>query len=121
MQETKPVTIRMFGTLYTLRKERGLRTSIEMSMPVNGRKALEIAMDLNLPLATIGCIYCNHRTYDLHHVICPGDRVAFVPKSVPGPHMCLQNFTRLRGNEESGAEIIAAKASLAAVANPSFV
>lgn len=96
MQEPKPVSVRMFGRLHTLRKERGLQPSLEITLTATGRKASDIAMDLNLPLDVIGCIYCNHIPADLYHMVQPGDRIAFVPKSVPGPHQRYQSFPWLK-------------------------
>lgn len=92
MQEPKPVSVHMFGSLYTLRKERGLQPSLELTLTSTDRKASDIAMDLNLPLDVIGSIYCNHLPADLYHIVQPGDRIAFVPKSVPGPHQRYQGF-----------------------------
>jgi len=91
-QSTK---VLMFGTLYTLQKARGLSPSIEISLRPEGRKAGEIAGDLNLPVELIGGIYCNHLASDLNQVVRPGDRLAFVPRSVPGPHRCFFGFPTL--------------------------
>ncbi len=92
MQELKPVSVRMLGTLHRLRKEKGLQPYLEITLATSGRKASDIAMDLNLPLNVIGSIYCNHIPADIYHMVHPGDRIAFVPKSVPGPHQRYQGF-----------------------------
>ena len=94
MPTKKSATVVMFGSLYTLQKQRGLSPHLEISLDPAGRSAIEIACELNLPLEMIGNIYCNHLFSDLSQVIRPGDRVAFVPRSIPGPHSCLQGFPR---------------------------
>ena len=84
--ESTLVTVRMFGVLHSLRRSRGLATTVELELPPEGRTAREIALDLELPLDRIEAVFCNHRTYELDHRVHPGDRVAFVPPGVPGPH-----------------------------------
>jgi hypothetical protein len=91
MSETTPrqtalVTVRMFGLLHSLRRSRGLPATVELEIPEEGKSAFEIAQLLDLPLERIEAVFCNHRTYDLNHRIYPGDRIAFVPPGVPGPH-----------------------------------
>lgn len=92
MTSTDPVTILMFGDFYKLQRERGLPTTTELQLNSVGKRALEIAGELALPIDAIGCIYCNHRPAGLLKMIRPGDRVAFVPRSIPGPHNCLQGL-----------------------------
>jgi hypothetical protein len=92
MEKKENVTILMFGALCRFRQERGLSTTLELSVPPEGRRALDIAGSLGLPLESIGVIYYNHRPASLQQLVQPGDRVAFVPKSVPGPHQGLQGF-----------------------------
>jgi len=82
----KPTTIRMFGLLHTLRKQKGLPVTIDLQLPAEGKTARDIAQELELPLDKIEAVFCNHLTYPLDHVILPGDRVAFVPHGTPGPH-----------------------------------
>lgn len=78
--------IRMFGLLHTFRKKQGLPVSVEMQIPPEGRSALEIAQELELPIDKIEAVFCNHTAYCLDHIIMPGDRVAFAPEGTPGPH-----------------------------------
>jgi hypothetical protein len=80
------VTIRLFGVLHTARKEKGLPDVVTVAVPPEGRPAEGIARELDLPLDKIEAVFVNHRTYDLGHVIRPGDAVAFVPQGTPGPH-----------------------------------
>jgi len=79
-------TVRMFGCLHTIRKERGLEPHAEITLPPEGRKAEDIALDLDLPLDRIEGVFVNHFVYDLDRIVKPGDQVAFVPTGVPGPH-----------------------------------
>lgn len=80
------VTVRMFGCLHTLRKERGLPTTVEVAVPAEGMTGAELATALEMPLDRIEGVFCNRTVYPIKHVIMPGDRVAFVPEGTPGPH-----------------------------------
>lgn len=85
-KENKPAIVRMFGLLHTLRTRQGLPAALEMALPPEGRTAVEIALDLRLPLDRIEAVFCNHVARPLDHRIMPGDRIAFVPYGTPGPH-----------------------------------
>lgn len=80
------VTVRLFGALHTLRRERGLPATADIELPSEGKTGEEIAAELGLPLELIEAVFCNHVACDLGHVIRPGDQVAFVPRGTPGPH-----------------------------------
>lgn len=80
------IHIRMLGFLYTYRRKQGLETSFELSLPPEGKSALEIARELELPIDRIEAVFCNNTIYSLDHRIMPGDSVAFVPHGTPGPH-----------------------------------
>jgi len=78
-------TVRMFGALHTIRKNRGLESVAEVSIPPGGCAASVLASELDLPLERIEAVFINHQVYSLDHCIQPGDRVAFVPTGIPGP------------------------------------
>jgi len=80
------VTVRMFGALHTLRKERGMPVIDEVAIPAEGLTGVELAELMDLPLEMIEGVFCNRTVYPLRHTIMPGDRVAFVPEGTPGPH-----------------------------------
>ncbi|MCG2808270.1 MAG: MoaD/ThiS family protein [Coriobacteriia bacterium] len=80
------VTVRMFGVLCTLRKERDEPTTVQIDVPAQGIPASQIADQLGLPDELIEGVFCNHTVYGMGHIIHPGDRVAFVPYGTPGPH-----------------------------------
>lgn len=82
-------TVRMFGALHTVRKERGLQPTADVAIPREGRAAKDVARDLDLPLDKVEAVFINRKAYGLDHVIHPGDRVAFVPTGIPGPHRFL--------------------------------
>lgn len=86
MSASKPAVIRMYGMLHTIRKKQGLPVRVEVQIPPEGKRASTIARELQLPLEKIEAVFCNHRTYPLDHVIKAGDRVAYVPCGIPGPH-----------------------------------
>ena len=78
-------TVRMFGALHTIRKDRGLESVAEVSIPSGGCAASVLADQLELPLEKIEAVFVNHKVYGLGHLIQPGDKVAFVPTGIPGP------------------------------------
>lgn len=82
-------TIRMFGALHTVRKNKGLESTVDVAIPREGRIAKELAGDLDLPIDKVEAVFINHKVYGLEHIIHPGDRVAFVPTGIPGPHRFL--------------------------------
>jgi len=97
MERNDHATILMFGSLYTFRQENGLAPTLELPIAAEGKRAIDIAEDLGLPLAAIGSVYCNHRPASLQRLIHPGDRIAFIPHSVFGPHSGPQGFPLLDG------------------------
>ena len=86
MTQKPNTTIRLFGNLHTLRRERGLPPVAEIWLPEEGMTAMDVAKLLDLPLNRIEGIFCNHLAYGLDHVLHPGDALAFIPTGVPGPH-----------------------------------
>src|SRR5512146_1030413 len=85
MSTQTATTVRMFGALHMLRKERGLESTTDVNLPPEGCEARDLARELDLPLEKIEAVFVNHLAYSLDHHIQPGDRVAFVPKGIPGP------------------------------------
>jgi molybdopterin converting factor small subunit len=85
MPAQRTTTVRMFGALHTIRKNRGLAAQAEVSIPSGGCVASALARELDLPLEKIEAVFVNHKVYSLDHRIQPGDRVAFVPTGTPGP------------------------------------
>lgn len=77
-------TVRMFGALHTIMKERGLASQAEVAVPPGGCAAEAIARELELPLEKIEGVFINHKAYTLDHAVQPGDRVAFIPTGIPG-------------------------------------
>ncbi len=86
MDRNSTINIRMFGCLHTIRKELGLGSSADVSLPPDGRKAEDIALELGLPLERIEGVFINHTVHSLDWIVKPGDKVAFIPTGVPGPH-----------------------------------
>lgn len=77
-------TVRMFGALHGIRRDRGLPSVVDVDIPADGCAASAIAEALELPLNRIDGVFINHRVYPLDHLVHPGDRVAFIPVGVPG-------------------------------------
>ena len=77
-------TVRMFGALHGIRKDRGQPTEVEMDIPESGCTAVSIVQRLDLPLEKVDGVFINHKVYTLDHLVHPGDRVAFIPIGVPG-------------------------------------
>jgi glyoxylase-like metal-dependent hydrolase (beta-lactamase superfamily II) len=86
MPEPLTTSIRMYGCLHTIRKERGLSSVAELRIPEQGRTGRDLARELDLPLEKIEGVFIDHRVYGLDRLIPPGADVAFVPTGVPGPH-----------------------------------
>lgn len=80
------VTVRMFGSLHTHRKTRGLDTTVTVDVPMEGISSRSLAQRLELPLDQIEGVFCNGHVYGLSRIVLPGDRVGFVPHGTPGPH-----------------------------------
>lgn len=78
-------TVRMFGALHTIRRERGLSPTTEFNIPHGGCAACDLARELELPMEKIEAVFVNRKVYGLGHRIQAGDRVAFVPTGIPGP------------------------------------
>lgn len=89
MSTQTTATVRMFGALHTHRRELGLEPAAEICVPQDGCPARDIACELELPLEKIEAVFVNHLIYSLDHVVRAGDRVAFVPQGIPGPHRLL--------------------------------
>jgi molybdopterin converting factor small subunit len=83
------VTIRLFGFLRALRKERGLPVCFDRAVPREGKSGSEIAAELELPEARIEAVFRNGLIQDLDQKVFPGDRIAFVPPGTPGPYRVL--------------------------------
>lgn len=86
MKNEPNTLVRMFGRLHTLRKDQGLDPKTEVFLPSEGRTALEIAKQLDLPTDMIEGVFINRFFHPVDVLIRPGDRVAFVPSGVPAPH-----------------------------------
>lgn len=85
MERKTHATIVMLGSLYGMRRQQGLAPSLEVQLAPEGQPALDLARALELPIDKLGTIYHNHRPASLQQTIRPGDRVAFIPTSLPGP------------------------------------
>jgi hypothetical protein len=83
---TRPVYVRVFGSLRPLRLERGLPCEFEVEVPEEGVTGRELAELVDLPAERIEGIFVNHVVLPLDTQVSPGDRTAFVPYGTPGPH-----------------------------------
>ncbi len=86
MSQPANTRVRLFGHLFSLRRERGLPTTAEIWLPTSGRTAAAVAEDLKLPIDKIEGVFVNNRAHGLEHLLYPGDEIAFIPSGVPGPH-----------------------------------
>lgn len=83
---TSPATVRMFAFLHTYRRERGLPTTVAVSVPAEGVRATDVAHELELPIDRIEGVFINGELLGLGARVTPGDRVAFVPHGTPASH-----------------------------------
>lgn len=88
-EEPGTVSIRLFGFLRSLMREKGLPDRFEEILPTEGKSGLEVAAELGLPVDRIEAVFRNGRIQRLDEKIFPGDRVAFVPPGTPGPYRVL--------------------------------
>ena len=86
MSNTPNTKVRMFGSLHTIRRNRGLAPYEEMYIPPEGRTGFDLAEELDLPLNKIEGIFINNTAHSLDVLVHPGDKVAFISSGVPGPH-----------------------------------
>jgi molybdopterin converting factor small subunit len=83
------VTLRLFGSLRPIAKERGFPDCLEKAVPHEGKTGVELAAELEIPKGRIEAVFRNGVIQDLEKKIFPGDRVAFVPPGTPGPYRVL--------------------------------
>jgi hypothetical protein len=100
MSTESMASVRMFGALHKLCRERGLEPTTEMEIPEGGCSAWELACRLDLPLAKIEAVFVNHRVYGLGQPVQAGDRVAFVPIGIPSPERVMLGI--YRANRQNG-------------------
>lgn len=86
MGASDPVLVKMFGSLHAHRVQRGLPTTTEVEVPADGITARELAVQLDLPLDKIEAVFRNRLVEPLDCAVHPGDRIAFVPRGIPGPY-----------------------------------
>lgn len=79
-------TFRIFGSLRAECAARGIAATIEYPLPPEGASAKSIAEQLEIPLHMVEGVFVNHKVHGINHIVLPGDRAAFVPYDVPGPH-----------------------------------
>jgi hypothetical protein len=80
MPAQNPATVWMFGSLHLLRRDRGLASVVEVSIPSCGCAASVLARELDLPLASIEVVFVNNQLYCLDHCVQQGDKVVFFPE-----------------------------------------
>lgn len=78
--------VRMFGSLHTIRRNRGLPSYEDMYIPPEGCNGFDLAERLDLPLEKIEGVFINNKATSLDALIRPGDKVAIISSGVPGPH-----------------------------------
>lgn len=70
--------VRLFGSLQTIRRKRGLPAVEEVYVPPQGCTGLELARTLGLPLDKVEGVFINNLAFSLDERIRPGDKVAFI-------------------------------------------
>lgn len=80
------INVRLFGSLHTLRRQRGLPVAVSVEVPPEGMSGVDLAEALELPLDLIEGLFRNHTVCPVTERVYPGDEVAFVPEGTPGPH-----------------------------------
>lgn len=80
------VNVKLFGRLHTIAGERGMPVELDVEIPEEGMTAASILALLKLPAEVVEGVFINHKVYPVSHIVTRGDRIAFVPKGIPGPH-----------------------------------
>jgi len=76
----------MLAFLDTMRRERGLPSSLDVAVPAEGLSARALALRLGLPADAVEGAFHNHVLVTLDAVVRPGDRIAFLPYGTPATH-----------------------------------
>jgi len=84
MSDTNHVTVRLFSSLRALYPQRG--DTFTYDVPAEGMIARDIATDLGIDPKHIEGVFVNHKVHGVGYTVHPGDRIAFVPYDIPGPH-----------------------------------
>lgn len=79
------VVVRAFGKLRGL-LDPGLAYPATVPVPREGASGAAIASTLGLPEGEIEAVFRNGLIVGLGEPLLPGDRIAFVPRGVPGPY-----------------------------------
>ena len=86
MNDNTPATVRMLALLHGYCREHGLPTTLDLAIPTEGIRAVELASSIGLPVADIEGLFLNGHLVGLGATIRPGDRVAFLPYGTPASH-----------------------------------
>ncbi|APG28941.1 hypothetical protein A7E78_00055 [Syntrophotalea acetylenivorans] len=78
MHNTPNTEVRMFGSLHTIRRKRGLDPRVEMYVLPEGISGYALAHELDLPADKIDRVFINNTACSLDELIRPGDKVAFL-------------------------------------------
>lgn len=79
------IEVRAFGKLRSLLAP-GAEYPLQIAVPAGGLPASEIAAGLGLPEGEIEAVFRNGLVVGLPDALLPGDRIAFIPRGVPGPY-----------------------------------
>ena len=86
MNDQTPATVRMLALLHGYCREHGLPTTVDLTIPTEGIRALDLASSIGLPVGDIEGLFLNGRLVGLGATVRPGDRVAFLPYGTPASH-----------------------------------
>ena len=85
-RSTKPVEMRVFGSLRRYLDREGDSQPYERTIPDEGLSAHDCAIELGLPTDKIEAVFRNGKVINLHDTVLPGDRLAFAPFGTPSPY-----------------------------------
>lgn len=94
LKKTKTISIGVFGSLRDYMDRQGFPYSLEREAPEEGRTALDVATDLNLPLEKIEAVFRDGQVINIYDSVFPGNRVAFFPQGTPGPYRVFLGMVR---------------------------
>lgn len=76
----------MLALLHGYCREHGLPTTMHLTIPTEGIRAVDLASSIGLPVDDIEGLFLNGHLVGLGATVHAGDRVAFVPYGTPASH-----------------------------------
>jgi hypothetical protein len=97
--EAGTIEVRAFGRLRSLLAP-GAAYPMHVAVGADGISGREVAAGLGLPDSEIEAVFRNGLVVGLTDPLHPGDRIAFIPRGVPGPYRLFLGMIQHSGKRE---------------------